>query len=103
MSRASREWKKTCKNDNRLTNGTSWSKKDMTLSSYKSIKRYDRRFNRRRNMRHLIEGLKELDNGNGMDFNPFEGNMAMVEHGGISHPAAISGDVFTITTAGGKE
>ena len=44
MSKASREWKESCKHDNRLTNGTSWSKKDMTLSSYKAMKREDQRW-----------------------------------------------------------
>ena len=82
MSKTSREWKKTCKNDNRLTNGTSWSKKDMTLSSYKAIKRYDRRFYKRRNLRHLIKGLKELEAKEGI-------KMIWVERDGISHPVVL--------------
>ena len=72
MSKASREWKASCKEDNRLTNGTSWSRKDMTLRSHMQMKRYDRRFQRRRNLKDLIEGLKELDAGKGIAFNPLE-------------------------------
>ena len=72
MSKASREWKASCKKDNRLTNGTSWSRKDMTLRSHMQIKRYDRRFQGRRNLKHLIEGLKELDAGKGIAFNPLK-------------------------------
>ena len=72
MSKASRDWKYMCKRDNILTNGTSWSKKDMTLVSYKSIKRYDRRFNSRKNIAHLVGSLKELDEGKGIAFNPLE-------------------------------
>lgn len=82
MSKASREWKKTCKNDNRLTNGTSWSKKDMTLSSYKAIKRYDRRFYKRANMRHLIKGLKELEAKEGI-------KTVWVDHDGIGNPVIL--------------
>ena len=76
MSKASREWKETCKHDNRLTNGTSWSKKDMALRPYMAIKRYDRRFYSRRNVRRLVEGLKEMDEGKLVKFNPFEGGKA---------------------------
>ena len=76
MSKASREWKETCKHDNRLTNGTSWSKKDMALRSYMAIKRYDRRFYSRRNVRRLVEGLKEMDEGRLVKFNPLEGGKA---------------------------
>ena len=72
MSKASRAWKTSCKNDNRLTRGTSWSKKDMTHRSYMQIKRYDRKFQSRRNLKNLIEGLKEMDAGNVVVFNPLE-------------------------------
>ena len=101
MSKASRAWKESCKSNNRLTNGTSWSRKDMTLRSHMMIKRYDRKFHKRRNVRYLVEGLKELDAGKGIAFNPLE-DMAMVEHDGISHLTAISEDVGTITTTGGE-
>lgn len=72
MSKASREWKEMCKRDNRLTKGTSWPRKDMSLASYKVIKRYVRKQNSRKNLGRIIVSLKELDEGKGIKFNPFE-------------------------------
>ena len=63
MSRGSREWKEICKADNRLTRGTSWSRKDMTLASYKTIKRHNRRFSSIKNIAYLINALKDIDEG----------------------------------------
>ena len=71
MSKASREWKESCKHDNRLTNGTSWSKKDMTLSSYKAMKREDQRWFKIETP-HLKRAIAEMDAGKGIVFNPFE-------------------------------
>ena len=102
MSKASREWRASCKEDNRQTDGESWSRKDMTLGAYMAMKREDQRMYKPRNMIHIKKAIAELDAGKGIEFNPFE-DMAMVEHDGISHLTAISGDVGTITTTGGDD
>ena len=101
MSKASREWRASCKEDNRQTDGDSWSRKDMTLGAYMAMKREDQRMYKPRNMIHIKKAIVELDAGKGIEFNPFE-DMALVEHDGISHLTAISGDVGTITTTGGE-
>ena len=100
MSKASREWKASCKEANRYDGG--WLRKDMTLRSYMAMKREDQRMYKPRNMIHIKKAIAELDAGKGIEFNPFE-DMAMVEHDGISHLTAISGDVGTITTTGGDD
>lgn len=102
MSKASREWRASCKEDNRQTDGESWSRKDMTLGAYMAMKREDQRMYKPRNMIHIKKAIAELDAGKGIEFNPFE-DMALVEHDGIRHLSAISGDVGTITTTGGDD
>ena len=72
MSKASREWKAVCKEDNRQADGTLWTRKDMTLASYMAMCRMDQRIYKRRNVKRVLNSIKELDEGNGIAFNPLE-------------------------------
>ena len=73
MSKASREWKATCKEANRY--GGDWLRKEMTLSAYKAMKREDRMMYKPRNVKHLQSAIAELDAGKGIAFNPLEEDM----------------------------
>lgn len=81
MSKGSRKWKASCKEVNRLTNGTSWSKKDMTLSSYRAMKREDQRWLKIESP-YLKRAISELDAGKGI-------KTISVEHDGIGHPVIL--------------
>lgn len=79
MSKASREWKASCKNDCR--EGFFWRRKDMTLSSYKAMKRRDQQWMKAESA-HLKKAISELDAGNGV-------KTVWVEHDGIGHFVAV--------------
>lgn len=103
MSRASRAWKKACKAENRREPSFPFASKQMTLASYRAQKRYDQRFYKAKGVKRIKRMIEEMDAGNVIAFNPFE-DMVMVEHDGISHPVAISGEYkCTMTTTGGNE
>lgn len=72
MSKASREWKASCKEDNRQTDGTSWARENMTLKSYMQMKRNDQHFMKKSHMVYLKGCIVELDAGKGIAFNPLE-------------------------------
>ena len=72
MSKALRKWKEVCKEDNRRSYGTLWTHKDMTLASYMAMCRMDQRTYKRRNVKRVLNSIKELDEGKGIAFNPLE-------------------------------
>ena len=72
MSKASRGWKAVCKEDNRQMYGMLWARKDMTLASYMAMCRMDQRTYKRKNVKRVLNSIKELDEGKGIAFNPWE-------------------------------
>lgn len=79
MSRASREWKESCKYANRLTNGTSWPKKDMTLRSYMAMKRENQQWLK-------IDAPNLMKKRNMVYVPPI---MVRISHDGIEHTVVL--------------